>query len=108
MRLQKLLQRSLPLLRDFFLDFVTGGQTCAQRSEEHTSELQSPDHLVCRLLLEKKKNTVRHDRDHISCRKRHLVNLVNDANHRITRADGQAMTHHEECALNAPPETLHD
>ena len=27
------------------------------RSEEHTSELQSPDHLVCRLPLEKKKNT---------------------------------------------------
>src|SRR5947208_6300635 len=27
-----------------------------RRSEEHTSELQSPDHLVCRLLLEKKKN----------------------------------------------------
>src|SRR5258708_22299048 len=26
------------------------------RSEEHTSELQSPDHLVCRLLLEKKKS----------------------------------------------------
>src|SRR5258708_21353339 len=25
-----------------------------RRSEEHTSELQSPDHLVCRLLLEKK------------------------------------------------------
>src|SRR5258708_28820615 len=42
------------------------------RSEEHTSELQSPDHLVCRLLLEKKKTradatvdadpaTLRHD-----------------------------------------------
>src|SRR5258708_28610919 len=30
------------------------------RSEEHTSELQSPDHLVCRLLLEKKKNTRNH------------------------------------------------
>src|SRR5258708_16429890 len=29
----------------------------ANRSEEHTSELQSPDHLVCRLLLEKKKQT---------------------------------------------------
>src|SRR5258708_7952834 len=29
------------------------------RSEEHTSELQSPDHLVCRLLLEKKKTTNR-------------------------------------------------
>src|SRR5438876_3923485 len=27
-----------------------------RRSEEHTSELQSPVHLVCRLLLEKKKN----------------------------------------------------
>src|SRR5438876_8039996 len=27
-----------------------------ERSEEHTSELQSPVHLVCRLLLEKKKN----------------------------------------------------
>src|SRR5258708_27016983 len=31
-----------------------GGPICL-RSEEHTSELQSPDHLVCRLLLEKKK-----------------------------------------------------
>src|SRR5258708_18561344 len=28
------------------------------RSEEHTSELQSPDHLVCRLLLEKKKDDI--------------------------------------------------
>src|SRR5438552_7457711 len=31
---------------------------CFVRSEEHTSELQSPDHLVCRLLLEKKKTRV--------------------------------------------------
>src|SRR5258708_13018117 len=30
------------------------------RSEEHTSELQSPDHLVCRLLLEKKKTHLLH------------------------------------------------
>src|SRR5258708_27269255 len=30
------------------------------RSEEHTSELQSPDHLVCRLLLEKKKQKKKH------------------------------------------------
>src|SRR4051794_41912134 len=29
-----------------------------RRSEEHTSELQSPVHLVCRLLLEKKKKTI--------------------------------------------------
>src|SRR5947208_13594153 len=32
-----------------------GGVHVPLRSEEHTSELQSPDHLVCRLLLEKKK-----------------------------------------------------
>src|SRR5258708_31867885 len=32
---------------------VSRGDFC--RSEEHTSELQSPDHLVCRLLLDKKK-----------------------------------------------------
>src|SRR5258708_25767066 len=31
------------------------------RSEEHTSELQSPDHLVCRLLLEKKKTKLKFD-----------------------------------------------
>src|SRR5438552_10485191 len=30
------------------------------RSEEHTSELQSPDHLVCRLLLEKKNVRFKH------------------------------------------------
>src|SRR5258708_26749471 len=33
-------------------------QPALERSEEHTSELQSPDHLVCRLLLEKKKNSI--------------------------------------------------
>src|ERR1017187_10803705 len=32
---------------------------CMVRSEEHTSELQSPMYLVCRLLLEKKKKTIR-------------------------------------------------
>src|SRR3989454_7562572 len=34
-----------------------GVELIAQRSEEHTSELQSPCNLVCRLLLEKKKKT---------------------------------------------------
>src|SRR4051794_41337744 len=34
-----------------------------QRSEEHTSELQSPVHLVCRLLLEKKKKALRRTRN---------------------------------------------
>src|SRR2546430_13495663 len=36
-------------------DFSPAGWT--ERSEEHTSELQSQSNLVCRLLLEKKKNT---------------------------------------------------
>src|SRR5438552_5738992 len=43
-----------------------------ERSEEHTSELQSPDHLVCRLLLEKKKQHVLYFRhlpqEHAICR----------------------------------------
>src|SRR5207244_10973836 len=34
---------------------AASGGASPLRSEEHTSELQSPDHLVCRLLLEKKK-----------------------------------------------------
>src|SRR5258708_18444592 len=43
------------------------------RSEEHTSELQSPDHLVCRLLLEKKKMTSLTSRSH---RLLHPLNLI--------------------------------
>src|SRR5690348_18021443 len=42
-------------LRALLLGGVTGIRDMAGRSEEHTSELQSPVHLVCRLLLEKKK-----------------------------------------------------
>src|SRR5258708_26206692 len=38
---------------------MENGETIAVRSEEHTSELQSPDHIVCRLLLEKKKKVTR-------------------------------------------------
>src|SRR5437762_5011634 len=38
------------------VDHLLPKQTIAIRSEEHTSELQSPMYLVCRLLLEKKKN----------------------------------------------------
>src|SRR2546426_1480866 len=37
-------------------------ERCHSRSEEHTSELQSPCNLVCRLLLEKKKKKRRKDR----------------------------------------------
>ena len=36
-------------------EVVTNGVEVDTRSEEHTSELQSPSNLVCRLLLEKKK-----------------------------------------------------
>src|SRR3712207_8197777 len=36
-----------------------GGHRSPRRSEEHTSELQSRQYLVCRLLLEKKKNQTR-------------------------------------------------
>src|SRR3989454_5936214 len=39
-------------------DFVEIGFLAVVRSEEHTSELQSPCNLVCRLLLEKKKNNI--------------------------------------------------
>src|SRR5439155_20452495 len=39
------------------IDLLRGGQRI-DRSEEHTSELQSRGHLVCRLLLEKKKEKV--------------------------------------------------
>src|SRR5947208_10951017 len=43
------------LLKLSMTAFASDGPKFA-RSEEHTSELQSPDHLVCRLLLEKKKH----------------------------------------------------
>src|SRR5947208_3730071 len=38
---------------------LTGAILGVGIAEEHTSELQSPDHLVCRLLLEKKKNKIK-------------------------------------------------
>src|SRR3712207_8508946 len=45
-----------------------GGQAGrpAQRSEEHTSELQSRQYLVCRLLLEKKKKHNDHSQPHLA------------------------------------------
>src|SRR5438552_7507687 len=59
------LRRLLGVARDHLLRGQRVGlpqEALALRSEEHTSELQSPDHLVCRLLLEKKKkNTARRD-----------------------------------------------
>src|SRR5437764_6855677 len=46
------------------------GRPCRRRSEEHTSELQSPMYLVCRLLLEKKKKTYEIQYDHSQRSKR--------------------------------------
>src|SRR5436189_6434724 len=46
----------LPKMPTAACDKSTSGCRAARRSEEHTSELQSPMYLVCRLLLEKKKN----------------------------------------------------
>src|SRR5690554_6996901 len=46
---------TLILTKDYFFDENGPNQT---RSEEHTSELQSRPHLVCRLLLEKKKKII--------------------------------------------------
>src|SRR5258708_33231869 len=48
-------RRGVPRRREAFATVQPDTDTDL-RSEEHTSELQSPDHLVCRLLLEKKKN----------------------------------------------------
>src|SRR5258708_13269414 len=47
-----------------------------RRSEEHTSELQSPDHLVCRLLLEKKKND---KRLHTQSSSSHQSDIIRDS-----------------------------
>src|SRR5258708_25175542 len=46
---------SVPAMQRSNLISATDASSAVMRSEEHTSELQSPDHLVCRLLLEKKK-----------------------------------------------------
>src|SRR5258708_25235584 len=46
------------------------------RSEEHTSELQSPDHLVCRLLLEKKKNVGINEYDGGGLKRQHASTTI--------------------------------
>src|SRR5258708_31119877 len=46
------------------IDIKQDGKVLETRSEEHTSELQSPDHLVCRLLLEKKNSYIHPDSTH--------------------------------------------
>src|SRR5688572_32573901 len=51
-------RESIVMIRDeTFFGTVLNDDGLVDRSEEHTSELQSQSNLVCRLLLEKKKNT---------------------------------------------------
>src|SRR5574340_1770862 len=61
------LHDALPIWGSAWRRCPAASRSCASRtsprSEEHTSELQSPKDLVCRLLLEKKKKTVRSDRN---------------------------------------------
>src|SRR5436309_7770823 len=47
-----------------------------ERSEEHTSELQSRENLVCRLLLEKKKNTPYHHLTQLTTQQYHPTHQV--------------------------------
>src|SRR2546430_7174537 len=49
-------RRAVGLAAEAWLERVPGKSWRGDRSEEHTSELQSQSNLVCRLLLEKKKN----------------------------------------------------
>src|SRR5258708_10568386 len=75
------------------------------RSEEHTSELQSPDHLVCRLLLEKKKSNVLQDgsverRSDQQIGNATLLPMVDDKTVRINRLCGEAT-----CRFESPQHT---
>src|SRR2546422_8261476 len=56
LRIMEMVQKTIGLRDDqIYVNIQKYGNTTAARSEEHTSELQSRLHLVCRLLLEKKK-----------------------------------------------------
>src|SRR5258707_3536603 len=65
-RISSPVRAAVPLSRrafsrhSFVFDCAIRAVTLSRRSEEHTSELQSRQYLVCRLLLEKKNNAARH------------------------------------------------
>src|SRR5258707_4569429 len=64
------IQNAPELLEDPPVTEISAGAFwMAGRSEEHTSELQSRQYLVCRLLLDKKKNTRRRCRHRHACRR---------------------------------------
>src|SRR5438552_13803797 len=61
------------------------------RSEEHTSELQSPDHLVCRLLLEKKKKKKKQKTHNKKKKKKKKINKNNEKKGRRTTHNEQEL-----------------
>src|SRR5438093_2011779 len=68
--------RSLPALRATMGTLRMSSRTCVTampRSEEHTSELQSLTNLVCRLLLEKKKNKLDEKRNLVQNKDVHSI-----------------------------------
>src|SRR5256885_5034227 len=60
------------------------GKAKAHRSEEHTSELQSPCNLVCRLLLEKKKKKKKRNRCVITIILRNKISLLSTSNDSVS------------------------
>src|SRR5438309_9319632 len=59
---------ALPRVRPRIIDLIV-----VERSEEHTSELQSQFHLVCRLLLEKKKKEIENQPLYMNCAHSHFL-----------------------------------
>src|SRR5437773_6158719 len=68
----------LPLMWPKSSDSMSSSGIAAQRSEEHTSELQSHHDLVCRLLLEKKKKKKR-SKDRYPCNAEHTYRIAPSA-----------------------------
>src|SRR3712207_8273359 len=66
------------LLRSAACASISGISRASGRSEEHTSELQSRQYLVCRLLLEKKKSTTE-ETSTVPCNARHIIQVHYDS-----------------------------
>src|SRR5439155_19042717 len=77
MRISHAITRPRPLA---FCSSVWVMTPSSTRSEEHTSELQSRGHLVCRLLLEKKKKNATIHKLHQRHTHRHLATFLHDNN----------------------------
>src|SRR5262245_9788930 len=90
------------ILYAFFGEYLPGSwahRSYETRSEEHTSELQSLRHLVCRLLLEKKQHTSSlQSLRHRVCR--HLIEKKKDTHHDLTN-DNQSLEHHDYSSTSA-------